>query len=172
MRWADDPRRSRPTVGASKTRPAFSLAAAIPLLVRIGTRRAIASATFRVLAEGAFDGDAALASAVGSAQPPRSVTPPQRPLSEQRGRAARRVRRCRDCPIPVALEWAANSHRMAPSVAGRDRRLTTAGHAIRSRARGRLPLRRLEPEVAAACRVRFVAVPGRPLRKPGSGRPG
>jgi hypothetical protein len=46
-------------------------------------------ATFRVLAKGDFDGDAALASAVGSPQPPTSLTPPRRPLSEQRGRAAR-----------------------------------------------------------------------------------
>jgi hypothetical protein len=39
-------------------------------------------------------------------------------------------------------------------------------HAIKSRARGRLLLRRLEPEAAGASRGRFVAVPSRPLRKP------
>jgi hypothetical protein len=42
---------------------------------RVRDRRAIAKATFRVLAKGDFDGDAALASAVGSPQPPRSLTP-------------------------------------------------------------------------------------------------
>ena len=47
-------------------------------------------ATFRVLAEGEPDVDAALASAVGCPPPPRSVTPLRPPLSDQRGRAARR----------------------------------------------------------------------------------
>jgi hypothetical protein len=46
-------------------------------------------ATFRVLAERDPDADAALASAVGCPPPPRSLTPPRRPLSDQRGRAAR-----------------------------------------------------------------------------------
>ena len=58
-------------------------------------------ATFRVLAEGDADVDAALASAVGCSPPPRSLTPPRRPLSDQRARAAR-LRRCPDCPIGVA----------------------------------------------------------------------
>ena len=48
-----------------------------------------ALATFRVLAKGDLDADAALASAVGCPPPPRSLTPPRRPLSDQRGRAAR-----------------------------------------------------------------------------------
>ncbi len=47
-------------------------------------------ATFRVLAEGDPDVDAALASAVGCSPPPRSLTPPRPPLSDQRARAARR----------------------------------------------------------------------------------
>ena len=47
-------------------------------------------ATFRVLAEGDPDIDAALASAVGCPPPPRSLTPPRPPLSDQRARAARR----------------------------------------------------------------------------------
>ena len=46
-------------------------------------------ATFRVLAEGDPDVDAALASAVSCSPPPRSLTPPRPPLSDQRGRAAR-----------------------------------------------------------------------------------
>ena len=54
-------------------------------------------ATFRVLAEGDPDVDAALASAVSCSPPPRSLTPPRPPLSDQRGRAAR-LRRCPDCP--------------------------------------------------------------------------
>ena len=60
-------------------------------------------ATFRVLAEGDPDVDAALASAVGCSPPPRSLTPPRPPLSDQRVRAARlpRLRRCPDCPIPA-----------------------------------------------------------------------
>ena len=57
-------------------------------------------ATFRVLAEGDPDVDAALASAVSCSPPPRSLTPPRPPLSDQRGRAAR-LRRCPDCPIPA-----------------------------------------------------------------------
>ena len=48
-----------------------------------------ASATFRVLAKGDLDADAALASTVDCPPPPRSLTPPRRPLSNQRGRAAR-----------------------------------------------------------------------------------
>ena len=58
-------------------------------------------ATFRALAEGDPDVDAALASAVSSSPPPRSLTPPRPPLSDQRGRAAR-LRRCPDCPIGAA----------------------------------------------------------------------
>ena len=46
-------------------------------------------ATFRVLAEGDPDVDAAFASAVGCPPPPRSLTPPRPPLSDQRARAAR-----------------------------------------------------------------------------------
>ena len=53
-------------------------------------------ATFRVLAEGDPDVDATLASAV-SCPPPRSLTPPRPPLSDQRARAAR-LPRCPDCP--------------------------------------------------------------------------
>ena len=45
--------------------------------------RMTASATFRVLAKGDLDAHAALASAVGCAPPPRSLTPPRRPLSNQ-----------------------------------------------------------------------------------------
>jgi hypothetical protein len=45
-------------------------------------------ATFRVLAKGDLDADAALASAV-VCPPPRSLTPARRRLSDQRGRAAR-----------------------------------------------------------------------------------
>ena len=45
-------------------------------------------ATFRVLAEGDPDVDAALASAVGCSPPPRSLTPPRPPLSDQRSQAA------------------------------------------------------------------------------------
>ena len=41
-------------------------------------------ATFRVLAEGDPDVDAALASAVSCSPPPRSLTPPRPPLSDQR----------------------------------------------------------------------------------------
>jgi hypothetical protein len=52
-------------------------------------RPAVATATFRVLANGDVDADATLASAVGCPPPPRSLTPPRRPLSSQRGRAAR-----------------------------------------------------------------------------------
>ena len=50
---------------------------------RIRTARlpAAALATFRVLAKGDLDADAVLASAVGCAPPPRSLTPPRRPLS-------------------------------------------------------------------------------------------
>jgi hypothetical protein len=50
--------------------------------------RTSALAPFRVPAEGDLDADAALASAVDYS-PPRSQTPPRRPLSNQRGRAAR-----------------------------------------------------------------------------------
>src|SRR5437763_667878 len=46
-------------------------------------------ATFRILAERDPDVDAALASAVGCSPPPRSLTPPRPPLSDQRGRVAR-----------------------------------------------------------------------------------
>ena len=63
-------------------------------------------ATFRVLAEGDPDVDAALASAVGCPPPPRSLTPPRPPLSDQRGRAAR-LRRCPDCPMPAVRPAAA-----------------------------------------------------------------
>ena len=49
-----------------------------------------AKATFRVLAEGDPDVDAPLASAVGCSPPPRSLTPPRPPRSDQSGRAARR----------------------------------------------------------------------------------
>ena len=59
-------------------------------------------ATFRVLAEGDADVDAALASAVACSPPPRSLTPPRPPLSDQRARAAR-LRRCPDCP--QAATW-------------------------------------------------------------------
>ena len=65
-------------------------------------------ATFRVLAEGDPDADAALASAVRCQPPPRSLTPPRPPLSDQRGHAAggcdaaeivrkRPPRPCRQC---------------------------------------------------------------------------
>src|ERR1700733_12306768 len=62
------------------------------------TSRTIELAIFRVLAKGDLDAGAALASAVGcpplasavGCPPPRrSLTPPRRPLSSQRGRAAR-----------------------------------------------------------------------------------
>jgi hypothetical protein len=58
-------------------------------------------ATFRLLAEGDPDVDPALASAVGCSPPPRSLTPPRPPLSDQRGRTAR-LPRCPDCPEGVA----------------------------------------------------------------------
>src|ERR1700747_1702239 len=45
--------------------------------------------TFRVLAKGDLDANAALASPVGCPPPPRSLTPARQPLSNQRGRAAR-----------------------------------------------------------------------------------
>ena len=61
-------------------------------------------ATFRVLAEGDPDVDAALASAVGCSPPPRSLTPPRPPLSDQRARAAR-LRRCPDCPGAATPDW-------------------------------------------------------------------
>ena len=50
---------------------------------------ASALATFRVLVRGDLDADAALASAVGCPPPLRPLTPPRRPLSNQRGRATR-----------------------------------------------------------------------------------
>ena len=56
-----------------------------------------------VLAEGDPNGDAALASAVSCPPPPRSLTPPRPPLSDQRARAAR-LRRCPDCPRAVARD--------------------------------------------------------------------
>jgi hypothetical protein len=54
------------------------------------TGPASAKAAFRVLAEGDPDVNAAPASAVGCSPPPRSLTPTRPPLSDQRGRAARR----------------------------------------------------------------------------------
>ena len=57
-------------------------------------------ATFRVLAERDADVDATLASAVGCSPPPRSLTPPRPPLSDQRARATR-LPRCPDCPEAV-----------------------------------------------------------------------
>jgi hypothetical protein len=48
-------------------------------------KRTSATATFRVLAKGDLDADAALASAVGCPPPPSSLTPLRRPLSFQRG---------------------------------------------------------------------------------------
>ena len=47
------------------------------------------SLCLRVLDEGDTDVDAPLASAVGWSPPPRSLTPPRPPLSDQRGCAAR-----------------------------------------------------------------------------------
>ena len=47
-------------------------------------RAATASVTFRVLAKATSTSDAALAPAVGCPPPPRSLTPPRRPLSNQR----------------------------------------------------------------------------------------
>jgi hypothetical protein len=77
---------------------------------------------------------------------------------------SQRGRRDSLCPRAVVLEWAVSSHRMAALVAGQERRLTTRRtHAIESPARGRLLLRRLEPEAAGASRGRFVAVPRRPF---------
>ena len=46
-------------------------------------------ATFRVLAEGDPDVDAALASAMGCSPLPRSLTPPRPPLSDQKGPSTR-----------------------------------------------------------------------------------
>jgi hypothetical protein len=54
------------------------------------------------LARDDLDVDAALAYAVGCPAPPRSLTPTRRPLSDQRGRAARPLRRRPDCPIGKA----------------------------------------------------------------------
>ena len=55
-------------------------------------------ATFRVLAKGDVDAEAALASAVGCPPPPRSLTPPRRPALRPEGLCCPMVRRCRDCP--------------------------------------------------------------------------
>jgi hypothetical protein len=70
---------------------------------RSGTSRfrSCAPATLRALADGGqgdLDADAPLASAVGCPPPPRSLTPPRRPLSNNRGRAPRGWPRWRDCP--------------------------------------------------------------------------
>ena len=78
----------------SGVRPRVSFIAFVPSGI---AGPASAKATFRVLAEGDPDVDAALASAVGCPPPPRSLTPPRPPLSDQTGRAAR-LRRCPDCP--------------------------------------------------------------------------
>ena len=66
-------------------------------------------ATFRVLAEGDPDVDAALASAVGCSPPPRSLTPPRPPLSDPEGpccaaaRAAQIVRMEQRIPRQTAV---------------------------------------------------------------------
>ena len=69
----------------SGVRPRVSFIAFVPSGI---AGPASAEPTFRVLAEGDPDVDAALASAVGCSPPPRSLTPPRPPLSDQRGRAA------------------------------------------------------------------------------------
>src|SRR5436305_411922 len=58
-------------------------------------------ATFRVLAEGDPDVDAALASAVGCSPPPRSLTPPRATALTPEGPCCARLRRCPDCPEEV-----------------------------------------------------------------------
>ena len=125
-------------------------------------------ATFRVLAERDADVDAALASAVGCSPPPRSLTPPRPPLSDQRARAAR-LRRCPDCPDPVRPR-AGSQPRLRGSSARRTgaRSKTCRTRAIKSRALGRLPLRRLEPEAATASRgpVRSCPSSSRLFHKP------
>jgi len=69
-----------------------------------------ARATFRVPAEGDPDVDVAVASAAGcSPPPPRSLTPPRPPLSDQRGRAARR---CSAAQIVWEQQTAARAERV------------------------------------------------------------
>ena len=72
------------------------------------------------------------------------------------------------CPIPVPLEWAVSSYRMAPLVAEQERGRPAGLTGIKSRAGGRLLLRRFDPEAAGASLGRCVAVPRRlPGRCPG-----
>ena len=90
---------SRPHGGTPDTRSSVRPRVSFNRFCSIGHRGGLRAqrATFRVLAEGDPDGDAALASAVSCSPPPRSLTPPRPPLSDQRARAAR-LRRCPDCP--------------------------------------------------------------------------
>jgi molybdopterin-guanine dinucleotide biosynthesis protein A len=64
--------------------------------------QAIASATFRVLAKGDLDGDAAFASAVDCPLLPRSLTAPPATALRPEGPCCPRVRRGRDCPTAAA----------------------------------------------------------------------
>jgi hypothetical protein len=64
--------------------------------------RATALATFRVLAKGDLDADAALASAVGSPAAEVADAAPATAPRPERPRVAR-VRRCRDCLTAVML---------------------------------------------------------------------
>ena len=98
-----------------------------------------------------------------------SVTRPAiRSATEQPRPAARS--RDPSCPIPVVLEGAVSSC-MVASVARAGTRLTTRQtHAIKSRGRGRLLLRRLEPAAAGASRSRsYLSLVGRPKRQRGPG---
>ena len=76
-------------VGATWSCAESSQRSMIAFVFSTALERTIELATFRILAEGDPDVDAALASAVGCSPPPRSLTPPRPPLSDQRSRAAR-----------------------------------------------------------------------------------
>jgi len=72
-------------------------------------------ATFRVLAEGDPDVDAALASAVGCSPPPRSLTPAAATALRPEGPSCARLRRRPDCPTAVALSGGRRIHVVARS---------------------------------------------------------
>ena len=107
----------------------------------------------------------------GLPPPPRSLTPPRPPLSDQRGRAVR-LPRCPDCPKAVALStrrplWKDGSFGHRAAVRWRPVRHGRPG----SRARSRLLPRRFEPEAAGASSSPFelfwssaVAARARPSR--------
>ena len=130
-------------------------------------------ATFRVLAEGDPDVDAALASAVSCSPPPRSLTPPRPPLSDQRGRAARAAAlpRLSDSSSP---RMGGGIRIVAPSLGGRERGRQHATIRIKSQPEVGSCFAGL-PGAAGASSSRFVAVPGRSKRlhrRVASGRSG